>query len=166
MVTNLPAMQAIFDPWVRKMPWRRKQQPTPVFLPEKSHGQRILGGCKSKGSQRVGHDWVIKHTYIYTNLYISSSSLSIHVLMDSCYRILTIVNNGTVHIGRTYFFGLVFFVVFGYFLRSGIARSHGCSLFFWGTSRLFSMVAAPVYIPPNSVKGFSFLHNLFNIYYL
>jgi len=29
-----------FDPWVRKMPWRRKLQPTPVFLPEKSHGQR------------------------------------------------------------------------------------------------------------------------------
>ena len=29
-----------FNPWVRKIPWRRKWQPTPVFLPEKSHGQR------------------------------------------------------------------------------------------------------------------------------
>ena len=27
-----------FDPWVRKIPWRRKWQPTPVFLPGKSHG--------------------------------------------------------------------------------------------------------------------------------
>ena len=27
-----------FNPWVRKIPWRRKWQPTPVFLPEKSHG--------------------------------------------------------------------------------------------------------------------------------
>jgi len=27
-----------FDSWVRKIPWRRKQQPTPIFLPEKSHG--------------------------------------------------------------------------------------------------------------------------------
>ena len=27
-----------FDPWVGKIPWRRKQQPTPVFLPGKSHG--------------------------------------------------------------------------------------------------------------------------------
>jgi len=27
-----------FDPWVRKIPWRRKWQPTSVFLPEKSHG--------------------------------------------------------------------------------------------------------------------------------
>ena len=26
-----------FDPWVRKIPWRRKWQPTPVFLPGKSH---------------------------------------------------------------------------------------------------------------------------------
>ena len=31
-----------FNPWVRKIPWRRKWQPTPVFLPGKSHGQRNL----------------------------------------------------------------------------------------------------------------------------
>ena len=29
-----------FDPWVSKIPWRRKGQPTPVFLPGKSYGQR------------------------------------------------------------------------------------------------------------------------------
>ena len=29
-----------FNPWVRKIPWRRKQQPTPIFLPGKSHGLR------------------------------------------------------------------------------------------------------------------------------
>ena len=27
-----------FDPWVGKIPWRREGQPTPVFLPRKSHG--------------------------------------------------------------------------------------------------------------------------------
>ena len=31
-----------FSPWVRKIPWRRKWQPTPVFLPGKSHEQRNL----------------------------------------------------------------------------------------------------------------------------
>ena len=31
-----------FDPWVGKIPWRRKRQPTPVSLPEESHGQRSL----------------------------------------------------------------------------------------------------------------------------
>ena len=37
-----------FDPWVRKIPGRRKWQPTPVFLPGKSHGQRSYSprGCK------------------------------------------------------------------------------------------------------------------------
>ena len=48
-----------FNPRVRKSPWRRKWQPTPVFLPRKSNGQRILVGyVPSIGSQRVVHDWV------------------------------------------------------------------------------------------------------------
>ena len=33
-----------FDPWVGKIPWRRKWQPTPVLLPGTSHGQRSLVG--------------------------------------------------------------------------------------------------------------------------
>ena len=45
-----------FDPWVGKIPWRRAQKLTPVFLPGESHGQRSLGGLQSVGSQRVGHD--------------------------------------------------------------------------------------------------------------
>ena len=34
----------VFNPWVRKIPWRRKWQPTQVFLPGKSHRQRSLAG--------------------------------------------------------------------------------------------------------------------------
>ena len=41
-----------FSPWVRKICWRKKWQPTPLFLPEKSHGQRSLVGY------RVRHDLV------------------------------------------------------------------------------------------------------------
>ena len=33
-----------FNSWVGKIPWGRKRQPTPVFLPGKSHGQRSLVG--------------------------------------------------------------------------------------------------------------------------
>jgi len=33
-----------FNPWVRKIPWRRAWQPTPVFLLGESHGQRSLVG--------------------------------------------------------------------------------------------------------------------------
>ena len=34
-----------FDPWVRKIPWRKKWQPTPVSLPGKFHEQGRLGSC-------------------------------------------------------------------------------------------------------------------------
>ena len=33
-----------FNPWLGKIPWRRKWQPTPVFLPGQSHGHRSLVG--------------------------------------------------------------------------------------------------------------------------
>ena len=41
-----------FDPWVGKIPWRRKWQPIPVFLPGKSHGQKSLAG---------NSPWALKH---------------------------------------------------------------------------------------------------------
>ena len=46
-----------FDPWVRKIPWRRAWQPTPVFLPGKSPLTEEPGGLESMGSQGVGHEW-------------------------------------------------------------------------------------------------------------
>ena len=46
VVKNPPAnardMRHGFDPWVRKILWRRAWQPTPVLLPGESHGQRSL----------------------------------------------------------------------------------------------------------------------------
>ena len=44
-----------FDPWIKKIPWRIKWQPTLVFLPGKSYGQRSHE-LQSMGSQRVGRD--------------------------------------------------------------------------------------------------------------
>ena len=38
-----------FNCWIEKIPWRRKWQTTPVFLPGKSHGQRSLAGYSSWG---------------------------------------------------------------------------------------------------------------------
>ena len=54
MVKNPPAVQCEkpgFNPWVRKIPWRRAWQPTLVFLPGESQGKRSLTdyspwGCK------------------------------------------------------------------------------------------------------------------------
>ena len=51
-----------FDPWVGKIPWRRKWQPTLVLLPEKTPWQRSLVGSQATGLQRVRHDLVTKPT--------------------------------------------------------------------------------------------------------
>ena len=48
-----------FDPWVRKIPRRRKWQPTPVFLPEKNPMDRVAG-CSPRGH---------KESYFYTSLW-------------------------------------------------------------------------------------------------
>ena len=49
-----------FDCWVREMPWRRKWQSTPVFLPGKSHGQRNLVDYSPWGHKESD---TTKHTY-------------------------------------------------------------------------------------------------------
>ena len=56
-----------FDPWGGgKIPWRRKWQPTPLFLPGEPHGQRSLEGySQPMGSERNGHDWTdLAHTSV------------------------------------------------------------------------------------------------------
>ena len=53
VVKNLPANRRrgrlCFDPWVRKIPWGRKWQPTPVILPGKFHRCRGLEGYSPRG---------------------------------------------------------------------------------------------------------------------
>ena len=49
-----------FDPWVRKIPWRRAWQPTAVVLPGESLGQRSLVGYSPWGRKRLEHDLATK----------------------------------------------------------------------------------------------------------
>ena len=51
MAENLPATQEIQGPRVGKIPWRRKWQLAPVFLPGKSHEQRCLAGYSPRGGK-------------------------------------------------------------------------------------------------------------------
>ena len=53
--------------------WRRKWQPTPVFLPGESCGQWSMVGHSSWGLKRVGHSWVTKHTPTHTVSTVSPS---------------------------------------------------------------------------------------------
>ena len=68
MVKNPPAKtgdtgDSSFDPWVGKIPWRREWQPTPVFLPGESHGQRSLVGYSPWGpkeTEQLNHQqWLL-----------------------------------------------------------------------------------------------------------
>ena len=49
-----------FNPWVGRIPWRRKLQSTPVFLTGKFHGQRSLVGYSPWGHKRVRYDLAAK----------------------------------------------------------------------------------------------------------
>ena len=60
-----------FDPWVGKILWRREWQPTPIFLPGKSHGQRSLVGYSPWGRKESDTtQWVSATTHIHTHTYI------------------------------------------------------------------------------------------------
>ena len=61
MVKNQPAMQETqVQSLNQEDPLKKEWQPTPVFLPGKSHGQRSLEGYSPWGCQRVGHDLATK----------------------------------------------------------------------------------------------------------
>ena len=53
-----------FDPWVGKIPWRRAWQPTPVFLPGKSHGQRSLAGYGPEGCKELNTTELTLHAHV------------------------------------------------------------------------------------------------------
>ena len=53
--TYLPMQETWVQSWIGKIPWRRKWQPTPLFLPGKFHGQRSLAGYSSWDCKRVRH---------------------------------------------------------------------------------------------------------------
>ena len=71
-----------FDPWVRKIPWRKKWQPTPVFLPGKSHGQKSLTGYSPwdhKDSDTTEHAHIVlKKRSMCEHLYMPKTPQEIH----------------------------------------------------------------------------------------
>ena len=69
VVKNLPANagragECGFDPRVQKIPWRRKWQPAPAFLPGKSHGQGSLADCGPWDCKRVRHGLATEHALL------------------------------------------------------------------------------------------------------
>ena len=62
-----------YNPWVRKFPWRREWQPTPVFLPGEVHGEMSLVGYspwghkESNTTKRLTHSHECTHTHMHTH---------------------------------------------------------------------------------------------------
>ena len=71
MVKNLPAMR---ETWVLSLgwenPWRRKELPTPVFLPGEFHGQRSLAGYSPWGYKESDMTERLSHTLIFYETFI------------------------------------------------------------------------------------------------
>ena len=64
-----------FNPWIGKFPWRRKWQPTPVFLPKKFHGQRSLAGYSPWG-RKESDTTEYTHTHTHTRTQANEKSKS------------------------------------------------------------------------------------------
>ena len=61
-----------FHLWFGKIPWRRAGQPTPVFLPGESHGQRSLAGYSPWGHKKSDMTEWLTHTHnVYNFIYLS-----------------------------------------------------------------------------------------------
>ena len=75
-----------FDPWVRMIPWGRKHQPTPVFLPGKFHGQRSLAGYSPWGRKELDVTecmcmWACAHTHTHTHTHTHELALATLLLV-------------------------------------------------------------------------------------
>ena len=79
-----------FDPWVRKIPWSRKWQATPILFSGESHGQRSLAGYSPWGHERVGHNLATKQQHIYLDV-LSHILFHHSLLQDIDYSYLSYV---------------------------------------------------------------------------
>ena len=78
-----------FDPWFRKIPWRRKQPLIQVFLPGESHWQQSLANCNPWSHKRAGHDLgtrqVLPQIPIPSRLPCNPEQSSMHYTVGPCW---------------------------------------------------------------------------------
>ena len=71
----------MFNPWVRKIFWRRTWQPTPVFLPGESRGQRSLTGYYSPWGHKES-DITEQLTLSLSWIYLLHSTVALEVYIS------------------------------------------------------------------------------------
>ena len=82
MVKNLPGKRHRFNPWVGKIPWSRKWQPIPIFMPRKFHGQKSLAGYSPWGCKESN---MTEHTHTLRNGVFPTTSINkdVRAIRDS-----------------------------------------------------------------------------------
>ena len=150
------------------MHWKRKWQPTPVFLPGESQGLGSLVGCHLWGrteSDRTEATWQQQQQHSAVCMYIPRILYPFICWQNcilGCFHVLAIVNSAAVNI------------------RVHVSSENICPgvgllehmetpllfLFFEEPPLLFSIVTAPTYFLTNSVGGFPFLYTLSSSCYL
>ena len=74
MATFTKKGRPTFDPWVRKISWKRKWQPTPVFLLGKSHGRRNLVGYSPWGRKESDTtEWLHRLHLYWVTLWMNTT---------------------------------------------------------------------------------------------
>ena len=78
---HLPMQETWVNPWFRKILWRRKWQPTPVFLPGKSHGRRSLAGYSPQDCEDsdTNNEHACAHIHMRARAYTQSFVLKKNV---------------------------------------------------------------------------------------
>ena len=71
-----------FDPWVGKIPWRRAWQPTPVFLPGESHGQRCWLAYSPWCDKESDMTEVTQRAHARTHAHTHTHTLSMQCVRD------------------------------------------------------------------------------------
>ena len=103
----LRQQEAGFDHWVRKIPWGRKWQPTPGFLPGEFHVQRSLVGYSLWGYKRVRHGWATENTHTQSHTY---SQLTVVLYLLWCQKtnsnVCVLINRGEIFM-RIYLTGMM-----------------------------------------------------------
>ena len=120
-----------FNPCVGKIPRRRKWQPTPVFLPGESHGQRSLVGYRPRGRKESDKtEWL----HFHFSLVKSVKSVSRFILLHVDFQL------SVPFIDKTFFL----FCCLYFFVRDQLTESCGssfgltpCILFYWPVCLFF-----------------------------
>ena len=86
-----------FDPWVRKIPWRRKWQPTPVFLPGEFHEQRSLA-CYSPWDSKES-DTIVWLTFTFHFFSTDATNQSHSSNLQPSWWVLCTCNSQAAHPG-------------------------------------------------------------------